>query len=212
LPHVPDLSGLLIIGGIVLLRTFFIGILLGLAAAAGALYGYSVDQVRELSIVKVVPSSGNRESFHINVPMDRVMVGAPGQTGALPVGLDWPADEILADIRTEMFKIRNERDTVVGVAVRAAARYGDEDIIDWVLHLPARGSVLVNMDVTAREGGYRLGEIGAGSREFAPLHGFMTERWVANTSDDEDAPSGYIELMATYVAKNEPKDDEEPIQ
>jgi hypothetical protein len=212
LPHVPDLSGLLIIGEIVLLRTFFIGILLGLAAAAGALYGYSVDQVREVSIVKVVPNIGNRESFHINVPMDRIMVRAPGQTGALPAGLVWPTDEILANVRTEMFKIRNERDTVVGVAVRAAAKYGDEDIIDWVLHLPARGSVSVNMDVTAREGGYRLGEIRAGSREFAPLHGFMTERWVANTSDDEDAPSGYIELMATYVVENKPQDDEEPIQ
>jgi hypothetical protein len=212
LPHVPDLSGLLIIGGIVLLRTFFIGILLGLAAAAGALYGYSVDQVREASIVKVVPNSGNREWFHINVPMDRIMVGASGQTGLLPAGLDWPADEILANIRTEMFKIRNARDTVVGVAVRAAAKYGDEDNIDWVLHLPARGSILVNLDVTPREGGYRLGEIRAGSREFAPLHGFMTERWVANTSDDEDAPSGYIELMATYVGENKLRDDEEPIQ
>jgi len=76
-----------------LLRTFFIGILLGLAAAAGAMYGYSVDQVREVSIVEVVPNSGNRESFHINVPMDRIMVGAPGQSGVLPAGLDWPADE-----------------------------------------------------------------------------------------------------------------------
>jgi len=195
-----------------LLRTFFIGILLGLAAAAGAMYGYSVDQVREVSIVEVVPNSGNRESFHINVPMDRIMVGAPGQSGVLPAGLDWPADEVLADIRTEMFNIRNARDTVVGVAVRAAAKYGDQDNIDWVLHLPARGSVMVNMDVTPREGGYRLGEIRAGSREFAPLHGFMTERWVANTSDDEDAPSGFIELTATYVSKKKLRDDEEPIQ
>jgi len=212
LPHLPDLSGLLIIGGIVLLRTFFIGILLGLVAAAGALYGYRVDQVREVSLVEVVPNSGNRESFHINVPMDRIMVGAPGQTGSLPAGLDWPADEILANVRTQMFKIRNARDTVVGVAVRATAKYGDEDSIDWVLHLPARGSVMVNMDVTPREGGYRQGEIRAGSREFSPLHGFMTERWVANTSDEEDAPSGYIELTAKYVRKNKLRDDEEPIQ
>jgi len=71
---------------------------------------------------------------------------------------------------------------------------------------------MVNMDVTPREGGYRLGEIRAGSREFAPLHGFMTERWVANTSDDEDAPSGFIELTATYVSKKKLRDDEEPIQ
>jgi len=209
---VPDLSGLLIIGGIVLLRTFFIGILIGLAAAAGALYGYSVDQVRETSIVEVVPNSGNRESFHINVPMDRIMIGASGQSGGLPAGLDWPTDEILANVRTEMFKIRNARDTVVGVAVRAVAKYGDDDNIDWVLHLPARGSVMVNMEAKPREGGYRLGEIRAGSREFAPLHGNMTERWVANTSDDEDAPSGFIELTATYVSKKKPRDDEEPIQ
>ena len=208
----PDLAGLLTIGGTVLLRTFFIGILLGLAAAAAALYGYKVNQVREVSIVEVIPDGGNRESFHINVPMDRIMIGAPGQTGRLPAGLDWPADEILANVRAEMFKIRNARDTVIGVAVRATAIGGDEDIIDWVLHLPARGSVLVSMDAAPREGGYRLGEIRAGSREFAPLHGLMTERWVVNNSDDEDAPTGHIELMASYVREHQLTDDEEPIQ
>jgi hypothetical protein len=210
--HVPDLAGLLTIGGTVLLRTFFIGILLGLLAAAGALYGYSVDQVREASMVVVTPNEGNVESFHINVPMDRIMIGAPGQSSALPAGLDWPADEILANIRAEMFKIRNARDTVIGVAVRAAAKDGDEDIIDWVLHIPARGSVMISMDVAPREGGYRLGEIRAGSREFALFRGFMTERWVANNSGEEDAPTGIIELMATYVGKREPQNDEEPIQ
>ena len=192
-----------------MLRTFFVGILLGLLAAAGALYSYSVDQVREASIVSVIPNGGIAESFHINVPMDRIMIGAPGQTSVLPADLDWPADEILTDVRAEMFKIRNARNAVIGVAVRAVAKSGDEDIIDWVLHLPARGSVMVNMDVVPREDGYRLGEIRAGSREFAPLHGFMTERWVANTSDEEDAPVGHIELIASYVGELEQVDDEE---
>lgn len=210
--HVPDLAGLLTIGETVLLRNFFIGTLLGLAGAAVALYGYNVNQVREVSIVEVIPDVGNRESFHINIPMDRIMIGAPGQTGMLPAGLDWPVDEILANVRAEMFKIRNARDTVIGVAVRAAAKGGDEDIIEWVLHLPARGSVLVSMEAAPREGGYRLGEIRAGSREFSPLHGFMTERWVANNSEDEDAPSGHIELMASYVGEHQRSDDEEPIQ
>ncbi len=195
-----------------MLRTFFFGILLGLLAAAGALYSYSVDQVREATIVSVIPNGGIAESFHINVPMDRIMIGAPGQTGVLPAGLDWPADEILADVRAEMFKIRNARNAVIGVAVRAVAKNGDEDIIDWVLHLPARGSVMVNMDVVPREDGYRLGEIRAGSREFAPLQGFMTERWVANTSDEEDAPTGHIELIASYVGKQKRVDDGELIQ
>jgi hypothetical protein len=210
--HVPDLAGLLTNGGIDLLRTFFIGILLGLLAAAGALYGYSVDQVREASIVAVNPNGGNVESFHINMPMDRIMIGAPGQTSTVPEGLDWPTDKILADVRAEMFKIRNAHDTVIGVAVRAAAKNGNKDIIDWVLHLPARGSVFVNMDAKPRDAGYRLGEIRSGSREFAPLRGFMTERWVVNTSVEEDAPAGHIELVATYVGQPASPDDEESIQ
>jgi hypothetical protein len=202
----------LTIVGTDLLKTFFIGLFFGLLAAAAALYGYSVDQVREPSIVAVTPNGGNVESFHINVPMDRIMRGAPGETNLLPAGLEWPTDEALAEIRTELFKIRNAHDTVIGVAVRAAAKSGDESIIDWVLHLPARGSVFVNMEVTPREGGYRLGEIRAGSREFEPLHGFMTERWVANDSDDEDAPVGHIELVASYVGEPEPENDEELVQ
>lgn len=208
----PDLAGLLTIGGIDLLKTFFLGIVLGLLATAGALYGYSVDQVREASILTVNPNGGSVESFHINVPMDRIMIGAPGQSGAVPAGLDWPTDEILADVRAEMFKIRNARDTVIGVAIRTAAKNNEEDVIDWVLHLPARGSVFVEMDATPREGGFRRGEIRAGSREFAPLDGFMTERWVANTSVEEDAPIGRIELTGTYTARSKQTDDEEENQ
>ncbi len=196
-----------------MLRTFFVGILLGLAAAAGALYAFpAVDQERESSIVTVAPNGGNVESFHINVPMDRIMIGAPEQVSSLPEGLKWPADEMLGDVRAEIFKIRNARDSVVGVAVRAAANNGDEDVIDWVLHLPARGSIFVNMDAAPREGGYRLGEIRSGSREFARLHGFMMERWVTNTSDEEDAPSGQIELMATYAGELEPLEVEESFE
>ena len=193
-----------------MLKTFFLGLLLGIAIVAGALYAFpAVDQVRESSVVTVAPNGGNMESFHINVPMDRIMIGVPGQASSVPAGLDWPEDEMLADVRAEMFKIRNARDAVVGVAVRASGKNEDQDVIDWVLHLPARGSLFVNMDIAPREGGFRLGRIRSGSREFAPLNGFMTERWVANTSTEEDAPTGQIELMATYVGELEPLEDED---
>mgnify|MGYP001825248835 FL=1 len=194
------------IGESVLLKTFFVGIVLGLAAAAGALYAVPVvDQVREASIVTVAPNGGNTEVFHVNIPMDRIMSGAPGRVN-VPPDLQWPADEALAGIRTELFKIRNARDAVVGVAVRAAAESDGEAVIDWVLHLPARGSMFVNMDVTPREGGFRIGEIRAGSQEFATLSGFMAEHWVVNESAEEDAPAGRIELQATYVGQLEPLD------
>ena len=211
--HVPDLAGESICGETVLLKTFFLGIVLGLAAAAGALYAIpAVDQIREASIVKVAPNGGNSETFHINVPMDRIMLGDGGQAGGIPPGLEWPADEVLADVRAELFKIRNARDTVVGVAVRTAATSQENSVIDWVLHLPARGSLFINMDVAPLEGGFRIGEIASGSREFGPLSGFMTERWIANDSNEEDAPAGRIELLTSYVGQLEPLETAETIE
>jgi len=53
----------------------------------------------------------------------------------------------------------------------------------------------------------RRGGITAGSREFAPLKGFMTERWVADTSGEEGAPSGRIELRANYIGEDIPEDE-----
>lgn len=187
--------------------------MLGLAAAAGALYAVPVvNQAREASIVTVAPNGGNMETFHVRIPMDRIVLGDPRQAAAVPTGLEWPADPILANVRAELFKIRNAKGVIVGVAARAAATADDANIIDWVLHLPARGSLFVNMDVTPREGGFRIGQIRSGSREFSPLTGVMTERWVENASDEEDAPVGRIELTTTYVGKLEPLDTEETFE
>ena len=193
-------------------KTFLLGIVLGIAAAAGALYAVPpVDQVREASIVTVAPNGGNLELFHINIPMDRVMTGAAGDGRARPEGLEWPAAEVLANVRTEIFKIRNARDTVVGVGVRTAARQGEELVIDWMLHIPARGSVFAGMEAAPRESGHRMGQIKAGSREFERLSGSLAERWVANTSndDDEDAQDGRIELRAAYVGEFDEFDEME---
>lgn len=191
-----------------MLKTFILGILLGLVAAAGALYAVpAVDQVRETSIVTVAPNGGNIETFRINVPMDRVMIGAPGQESTVPPGLDWPDQDVLANTRAELFKVRNARDAVVGVAVRNAADGPQEGVIDWVLHLPARGSLFVNMETAPRAAGYRIGAIRSGSREFATLRGFMTERWVENEITEEDAPLGHIELVTTYVGSFEQRDE-----
>ena len=211
--HVPDLAGELIHGETALLKTFILGIVLGLAAAAAALYAIpAVDQIREASIIKVAPNGSNSETFHINVPMDRIVLGDGGQAGGIPPGLEWPADEVLANVRAELFKIRNARDTIIGVAVRTAATSQENNVIDWVLHLPARGSLFINMDVAPLEGGFRIGEIVAGSRELGSLSGFMTERWIANDSNEEDAPAGRIELLTTYVGRLEPLETEETVE
>lgn len=188
-----------------MIKTFVFGLVLGIAGAAAAVVFIPVvDQHREASIITVTPNGGNSETFHINVPMDRIMVGSPARRQPLPVGLQWPEDESLAELRSELFKVRNERDAVIGIASRMAAK--DEvagDVIEWVLHFPARGSMFVRMQSDAAGGGYRLGEIRTGSGEFRSYVGSVTERWVADTSGSEDAPAGRIELVSRFVGTGE---------
>lgn len=193
-------------------KSFLIGIVLGIVAAAGALYAFpAVDLTREASIITVAPNGGTLETFHIDIPMDRVMA-ARSEPGPVPPGLTWPADPQLSPVNPEMFKIRNARDVVVGIGVRTAVRHGDENVIDWLLHVPARGSLFVSMEPLARDGGVRVGEITAGTREFASLQGGLDERWVANESVEEDAPIGRIELRAYYVGELEPLPASEIVQ
>ena len=197
-----------------MIKTFFVGILLGIAAAAGALYAFPVvDQAREASITSVAPNGGNVEVFHINIPTDRVMAAPPGQAAPVPPGLQWPDIEALSGVRTELFKIRNVHNSVIGVAVRNAATNDGENIIDWVLHFPARGSVFVNMNATPEQGGYRIGRFRTGSREFATLSGTMTERWVTDSSVEKGALAGHIELQAKYFGELQPIElDEESVE
>ena len=189
-------------------KTFIAGILLGVAGAAAALYFIPViDQAREQSLIVVQPNGGNTETFHINIPTDRIMVGAPGQAESLPAGLEWPDDPQFAATRAEVFKIRNGKEAVVGVASRIAA--SDEisgQIIEWLLHLPARGSAYVAMEPEPTEDGFRVGSLVTGSREFEPLVGRVTERWVESTSDYDDDLQGRIEIITAFVGLRE--DDE----
>ncbi len=181
-----------------MLRTFIIGFVLGITGVIAALHLLpAVDQAREASLITVAPNGGNAEAFHVNIPMDRIMVGAPGQTESLPPELDWPEEPFLSDARAELFKLRNTRDAVVGVASRIAAQDDAGDVVEWVLHLPARGSVFVTMD-PAPVDGRRAGEMRAGTREFSHLVGRVSERWVSDSSDGVNA--GRIELQATFVS------------
>jgi hypothetical protein len=186
-----------------LIKTFITGMVLGVVAAVAALaFVPFVDQHRENSIISVLPNGGNTEAFHVNVPNDRIMTGAPAQPSPVPPDLDWPQDLRLAGTRAELFKLRNGRDVVVGVASRIAAVDTEAgDIIEWTLHLPARGSAYVTMQADAAAGGHREGVLRAGTREFRGLRGSVTERWIATSSNQGGSASeGRIELTAKLVA------------
>jgi len=175
---------------------------IGIAGCGALLYFVpAVDQYREASMITVSPNGGNNEEFHINVPIDRILIGVPGRQNPLPPGLEWPDKGSLAGVGVELFKIRNRKDAVVGVASRLAAndaRTGE--VIEWALHLPARGSMFVTMQADTAEGGSRTGSLRAGTHEFKYLKGRLTERWVSDVTDDDDALAGRIELLTAYVA------------
>lgn len=182
-------------------KTFIIGLFLGAAALGAAIWFVPpIDQERERSIIGVTPNGGNSEVFYANIPTDRILIGAPGQEVPLPAGLEWPDDELFAGSQIELFKIRNANDAVVGVASRLSAGNADKSIIEWALHLPARGSVYVLIQPEAAVQGHRTGILRAGTREFTDLTGDASEHWIANTSDDIDAPAGRIELRTSFVS------------
>jgi hypothetical protein len=185
-----------------MLKTLIFGFLLGIVGTvAAAYYVPVVDQYRESSVISVAPNGGNTESFRINVPTDRIMTGAPKQAEPLPPGLRWPTEELFDGVRVELFKIRNTRDTVIGVASRIVADSDQiADSIEWVVHLPARGTFYVTMAAQTADGVRRVGSMRAGTREFRPMQGEVSERWVPNTDDDDpDAPDGHIELVTSLV-------------
>ncbi len=183
-----------------MIKTFSIGILLGIALAAGLMYVIpAVDQHREASMISVLPNDGNAETFHINLPEDQILQ-SPSNTGeAIPGGLRWPQESGLADAQTRLYKLRNRNDIVVGVASRVTtAASGNDNAVEWTLHLPARGSIYAMLQPTGDASGVHAGSMLAGTREFANLQGSVRESFV-----DAMDETGRIELVAALAGRLE---------
>lgn len=189
-----------------MIKTYITGIVIGIAGAFAAIgFMPAVDLDREVSMISVAPNGVNSESFHVNIPGDRIMLGAQAQANLLPEGLRWPEDPVFAGVRAELFKVRNARDAVIGVGSRVVVRNEKlGNVIEWVVHLPARGSLYVRLE-PENQGGRRTGRLYAGTREFEGLAGGMSERWVAVESGGDPASQGRIEMVATYVATARPE-------
>lgn len=185
-----------------MIKTFSLGILLGVVLAALLIYLVPVvDQHREASIISVQTNGGNTEAFHVNLPQDRILSGAPSDA-MVPADLDWPADSRLLGSQTEIFKIRNRDDVVVGVGSRIAGNGAEGGrIVEWTLHLPARGSVYAALSSAADGAGLRDGRMLAGTREFANMHGAVRER-LTESAPADDGHSGRIEIITALVGKS----------
>lgn len=189
-------------------KTFILGIILGVAAA-GAMAHFlpAVDLYREDSLVSVKPNGGNTESFHILIPRDRVVVGRAGAEEAVPPGLAWPENPDFAGLHAELFKIRDRNDRVIGIANRFASATEDSGpFIQWSLHFPARGTMLLQMQINPNEDGYRVGTMHAGTREFAELTGRVREQFTTDIEATDYDVTGRINLVAEFIG---PQDEDE---
>ena len=192
-----------------LTKTFIAGIVLGAAGAAALVYSIEpVDLYREPSHVTVQANGGNVETFRMDLPRDRIMVGLAGEQNTLPAELDWPGDALFGNMQAELFKVRDRNDVVVGVASRiASASERTGPFIEWVLHLPARGTLYLQMAVTPAPEGHRNGRVLAGTLDFETLRGTARERFITDVGDGDSGIEGRIELVTVLVA---PLVDDEP--
>lgn len=171
-----------------------------LGAAAAVYFVPAVDLHREQSLIEVQANGGNLEEYRINLPRDRIMVGLAGSEDSIPAGLDWPGPALLGDTQTELFKVRNRDDAVIGVASRLASSTGASGaFIEWTLHFPARGTVYAEMELAPTADGFRNGVVRAGTREFEDLSGAIKEKFVAAEQESDDS-QGRIEIIAALVA------------
>lgn len=190
-----------------LIKTFLFGLIFG-ALGAGALtwYAPAVNLQRERSHISVQTNGGNAEVFRINLPRDRILVGLAGQDNSIPAGLEWPGRDFLGDTQAEMFKIRDRNNVVIGVGSRlASSSEGTGPFIEWAVHLPARGTMYIRMEVTPSADGLRHGILQAGTRDFELLSGSVREQFYSEVAEDQDV-QGRIELETALVG---PMGDEE---
>lgn len=186
-------------------RTFIFGLLLGFGGAGAFLHLVPlVDQHREQSHILVQPNGANLEVFSIDLPGDRIMSGVQGAAAPAPAGLDWPDSPAFAGFQAEVFKIRDRDGTVVGTGSRMlrSARAG-EPFVQWVVHLPARGTLFVAMEPNPPAGQERSGIVSAGTREFEPLRGSVSEVFVRSDQSGDSESEGRIELRVALVASQE---------
>lgn len=186
-----------------MIKTFILGLILGLVGAAALVYSSeTVDLHREASLISVQANGGNRELFYINLPQDRILAGrqSDDQTGLYPPGLVWPDDPSLKGAQSEIFKIRNDNDVVVGIGARISnAQDTSGSFIQWMLHLPARGSMFVRMQLNPSADGHRKGLLMAGTREFELLNGEVGEFYNNEVANPEYEITGRLELHTRLV-------------
>ena len=184
-------------------KTFILGLILGIGGAFALVwYMPAVDLHREGSMISVQPNGGNHEQFHINLPQDRIAAGMQNENRVhiYPETLPWPDGDEVKGLETELFKVRNVNNAVVGVAARVSSSTDESGrFVQWMMHLPARGTLFANMQLGTSPDGQRHGLLVGGTREFQALSGNVYERFNKDVKDEMLNVNGRLELTTTLV-------------
>ena len=182
-------------------RTFVFGVLLGLFGMGAFLHLVPVvDQHRVPSLVTVLTNGGIEETVSVRLPGDRIMVGRPGAASPLPAGLTWPDAPALAGFEAELFKVRDRDNTVIGVASRMKQAGGTgNSFVQWVIHLPARGTMFAALEPNPGAGQARIGTLRTGTGEFEFRRGSIREVFVREVDGDDPDSEGRIDLQVALI-------------
>jgi hypothetical protein len=119
---------------------------------------------------------------------------------AHPIDLRWPDEDVLDGAEVEVFKVRNTNGIVIGTASRISNKKDDSGpFIQWMMHLPARGTLFARMNLGTSEGGIRHGLLIVGTREFETLNGSVREFYNAEAKDEDLDITGRLELVTALV-------------
>jgi hypothetical protein len=163
-----------------------------------------VDQYRVPSHVTVQTNGGNQEVFTIRLPGDRIMAGRQGAASPVPAGLEWPDAPAFGGFEAELFKIRDQDDTVIGVASRMKQAAGSANsFVQWAVHLPARGTMFAVLEPNTGAGQARSGALGVGTGEFEFRRGSIREVFVRDNSDSDPDSEGRIDLQVALIGLQE---------
>ena len=187
-----------------LIAWFVVGLLLALAAA----YTYPLPtNVRVRADAESVANGGRKEDFFVNLDKDRITSTQEVLVAAYPEQrMVRTGNQV---IRAELFKVRNSRREVIGIASRmtgvVSGVVGEAEIaVNWLVLLPSRGGFLlaqrpqVNAETLPESLQILQGEIIAGDQDFAGLFG----RYVQSTKfedTDDDGVEETIILLSTHL-------------
>lgn len=109
----------------------------------------------------------------------------------------------MSGFEAELFKVRDEDNTVIGVASRMKHAGSGGNFVQWVIHLPARGTLFAALEPTPAAGQARSGALRAGTGEFESRRGSVREAFLREVDADDPDSEGRIELQVALVGLQE---------